>query len=260
MVKRELHPQPSHESETLRALKLTCMDNLLNSTAERIYFKDLRSRFLLVSAGWMATAAPDRTVEEIIGKTDFDVFSKEHAAAALEDEQQIIRTGEAMVGKLEQETFLDRTGPWVSTTKMPLRDERGQIIGTFGISRDVTAQIKAEKALAYQVLHDPVTGLANRVALMDRLSQALATLERQPGRLAVLFVDFDHFKAGKDSFGHDAGDHRVLERRDPTSRKGMDLDQLFVEKLEAELLAKHTDESETRVGHCVIVVEHHRQA
>jgi diguanylate cyclase (GGDEF)-like protein len=211
MVKRGLGRRWSQESEQLRRIERTCMRNLLYSTAERIYFKDLRSRFLLVSAGWMATAAPDRTVEEIIGKTDFDVFSKEHAAAALEDEQQIIRTGEAMVGKLEQETFLDRTGPWVSTTKMPLRDERGQIIGTFGISRDVTAQIKAEKALAYQVLHDPVTGLANRVALMDRLSQALATLERQPGRLAVLFVDLDHFKKINDSFGHEAGDQVLAE-------------------------------------------------
>src|ERR1017187_7244494 len=206
MVKRGLGRRWSQESEQLRRIERTCMRNLLYSTEERVYFKDLRSRFLLVSAGWMATAAPDRTVEEIIGKTDFDVFSKEHAAAALEDEQQIIRTGEAMVGELEQETFLDRTGPWVSTTKMPLRDERGQIIGTFGISRDVTAQIKAEKALACQVLRDPVTGLANRVALMDRLSQALATLERQPGRLALLFVDLDHFKTINDSFGHDAGD------------------------------------------------------
>ena len=94
---------------------------------------------------------------------------------------------------------------------MPLRDAHGQIIGTFGISRDVTAQIKAENALAYQVLHDPVTGLANRVALMDRLSQALASLERQPGRLAVLYVDLDHFKAINDSFGHDAGDQVLAE-------------------------------------------------
>jgi len=211
MVKTELNLQSSQESEALRGIKQTCIDNLLNTTEERVYFKDLLSRFLVVSAGWLATAAPGYTLEEVIGKTDFDFFSEEHAAAAFADEQQIIRTGEPIVGKLEEETFQDRTGPWVSTTKMPLRDERGQIIGTFGISRDVTAQIKAEKALAYQVLHDPVTGLANRAALMDRLSQALAALERQPGRLAVLFVDLDHFKEINDSFGHDAGDQVLAE-------------------------------------------------
>ena len=211
MVKTELDLQSSQESEALRVLKLTCMGNLLATTEERVYFKDLHSRFLLVSAGWIATVAPGCTVEEIIGKTDFDVFSEEHAAAALQDEQEIIRTGEPMVGKLERETFHDRVDAWVSTTKMPLRDESGQIIGTFGITRDVTAQITAEKALAYQVLHDPVTGLANRVALMDRLSQALAAFERQPGRLAVLFVDLDHFKTINDSFGHDAGDQVLAE-------------------------------------------------
>ena len=211
MVKRGLGRRWSQESEQLRRIERTCMRNLLYSTEERVYFKDLRSRFLLVSAGWIAAIAPDRTLEEIVGKTDFDFFSKEHAAAAFEDEQQIIRTGEAIVGKLERETFHNGTSPWVSTTKMPLRDERGQIIGTFGISRDVTAQIKAEKALAYQVLHDPVTGLANRVDLMDRLSQALAGLERQPGRLAVLYVDLDHFKKINDSFGHEAGDRVLAE-------------------------------------------------
>ena len=211
MIKTKLDPQPSQESERLREIKRTCMRNLLYTTEERVYFKDLHSRFLLVSAGWISTMAPGRSMEEVIGKTDFDFFSEEHAAAAFEDEQQIIRTGEPMVGKLERETFHDGADAWVSTIKMPLSDERGQIIGTFGISRDVTAQIKAEKALAYQVLHDPVTGLANRVALMDRLSQALAAFERQPGRLAVLFVDLDHFKAINDSFGHDAGDQVLAE-------------------------------------------------
>jgi diguanylate cyclase (GGDEF)-like protein len=195
----------------LRELKLTCMGNLLSTTEERVYFKDVRSRFLLVSAGWIAAIAPDRSAEDIVGKTDFDFFSKEHAEAAFEDEQRIIRTGEPMVNKLERETFGNGMSPWVSTTKMPLRDETGQIIGTFGISRDVTAQIRAESALAYQVQHDPVTGLANRVALMDRLSQAVADLERQPGRLAVLYVDLDHFKAINDAFGHDAGDQVLAE-------------------------------------------------
>ena len=195
----------------MRELKLTCMGNLLSTTEERVYFKDVRSRFLLVSAGWIAAIAPDRSAEDIVGKTDFDFFSKEHAEAAFEDEQRIIRTGEPMVNKLERESFGNGMSPWVSTTKMPLRDETGQIIGTFGISRDVTAQIRAESALAYQVQHDPVTGLANRVALMDRLSQAVADLERQPGRLAVLYVDLDHFKAINDAFGHDAGDQVLAE-------------------------------------------------
>ena len=211
MAEAKLHEEWLQESESVRDLKLTCMGNLLSTTEERVYFKDVRSRFLLVSAGWIAAITPNRTAEEIVGKTDFDFFSKEHATAAFEDEQRIISTGEPMVGKLERETFRNGSSPWVSTTKMPLRDVNGQVIGTFGISRDVTAQIKAENALAYQVLHDPVTGLANRVALMDRLSQALATLERQPDRLAVLYVDLDHFKRINDSFGHDAGDQVLAE-------------------------------------------------
>ena len=211
MTETEPRQHKSRESDTLRGLKRTCMDNLLSTTEECLYFKDLQSRFVLVSAGWIAAVAPERTAEEIVGKTDFDFFSEEHATAAFEDEQRIIRTGAPVVGKLERETFHDRPHNWVSSTKMPLRDEQGRIIGTFGMSRDVTAQITAENALAYQVLHDPVTGLANRAALMDRLSQALAALEREPGRLAVLYVDLDHFKAINDAFGHEAGDQVLAE-------------------------------------------------
>jgi diguanylate cyclase (GGDEF)-like protein/PAS domain S-box-containing protein len=211
MVEADQEPDGSHESESLRELKLTCMQNLLSSTEERVYFKDLQSRFLLISEGWVSAITPGRRAEEIIGTTDFDFFTEEHAAAAFADEQQIIATGEPIVGKLERETHKDRSGPWVSTTKMPLRDDSGRIIGTFGISRDVTAQITAENALAYQVLHDPVTSLANRIALMDRLSQGLVALERHPGRLALLYVDLDHFKAINDSFGHAAGDQVLTE-------------------------------------------------
>ena len=151
MVRGEL-PSRRHESEPQRELELTCMTNLLSATEERVYFKDLQSRFLLVSAGWIAAYAPGRAAGELIGKTDFDVFSDQHASVALLDEQQVIRTGEPIVGKIELETYGGRADTWVSTTKMPLRDERGQIIGTFGISRDVTALIRAENALAQQAL------------------------------------------------------------------------------------------------------------
>jgi len=208
------------------------MRNLINATSERIFFKDLESRFLLVSRGWLEDQAPGRSLAEVLGKTDFDIFSEPHAVAAFEDEQRIIRTGESVVGKFERETFRDRPDVWVSTTKFPLRDTEGRIIGTFGISRDVTAQVVAEQALTFQSLHDTVTGLANRVALRDRLSQALALLERRPGRIALLFVDLDNFKTINDSYGHETGDKvlnevarrlvSVARRADTVARLGGD--------------------------------------
>ena len=123
-------------------LKLLCMDNLLAADV-RVYFKDPLSRFLFVSAGWLAAYAPGRTAQELAGKSDFDVFTYEHAYAALQDEKQIMGTGRPIDGKLERETFSGGGERWVLTTKMPLRDEGGLIIGTFGISHDVTAQVRA---------------------------------------------------------------------------------------------------------------------
>ncbi len=150
MVTARPQPEGARGSDPQRSLELTCMSNLLSTSQERVYFKDRLSRFLLISEGWIAAYAPGRTADELIGKTDFDVFSERHATAAFEDEQQIIRTGEPLVGKVELETYSHRPDAWVSTTKMALRGDDGEIIGTFGISRDVTAQIRAEQALLDQ--------------------------------------------------------------------------------------------------------------
>jgi PAS domain S-box-containing protein len=167
MVRVNLPAQRRQESESQRELELTCMSNLLSAPAARVYFKDLQSRFLLVSAGWIAAYAPGRSAADLIGKTDFDVFSAEHASAASRDEQRVIETGESIVGKVELETYGGRTATWVSTTKMPLRDSRGRIIGTFGISRDVTAQTMAENTLAEQALQ--VITQNERLRELDRL-------------------------------------------------------------------------------------------
>ena len=193
-------------------LERTCMRNLLGAPAERVFFKDLESRFLLVSRGFCVDQGRGRSVDELLGKTDFDLFGREHALAAFEDEQRVIRTGEPIVAKLEREIFDDgRPDAWVSTTKMPLRDKKGHVIGTFGVSRDVTAQVRAEEALAQQALHDQLTGLANRVTLMDRLSQALVEIERGRGRVGLLFVDLDNFKRANGSVSHEAGDEVLVE-------------------------------------------------
>jgi hypothetical protein len=158
----------------LRDLKLICMSNLLSTTEERVYFKDLMSRFLFVSAGWIEAYAPGRGAGELTGQTDFDVFTEEHASGAFADEQQIIRTGEPLVGRVERETYPGRPDAWVSTTKMPLRDERGEIIGTFGITRDITAQIMAEDALARQA--GELAAQNERLRELDRLKDEFVAL------------------------------------------------------------------------------------
>ena len=97
-----------------------CARNLFASPHERGFFKDRDSRFLLVSDAWLAAVAPGRTLEQVIGKTDFDIFSRPHATAAFQDEQAVIATGSPIFAKIEREPFHDRPDAWVSTTKMPL--------------------------------------------------------------------------------------------------------------------------------------------
>lgn len=123
--------------------------HLMDSTADHIYFKDLQSRFICINkaqAQWMKLASPD----DAIGQTDFDFFADEHAKQAYDDEQRIITTGSPILGKEEKETWPDGSVTWVSTTKMPLLNDTGKTIGTFGISRDITHhRLMQEKATRY---------------------------------------------------------------------------------------------------------------
>jgi diguanylate cyclase (GGDEF)-like protein len=163
----------------------------------------------------LATEAPHCSLEDVIGKTDFDFYSEPHAAAAFEDEQWILKTGQSIIGKVERVTFHDRPDTWLSTSKYALCGDDGQVLGTFGISRDITAQVEAERALSYLALHDSLTGLASRSALSDRISQALLALGRRPGRVGICFVDLDNFKEINDRLGHEVGDRalRSVSRR-----------------------------------------------
>lgn len=122
-------------------LLATLMDNV----PDRIYFKDRQSRFILVNKA--QASACGMTPEDLNGKTDFDVFSEEHARAACEDEKRVMDTGVPLVGKEEKETWPDGSITWCSSTKLPLRDDEGRIVGTFGISRDITERHLTQAAL-----------------------------------------------------------------------------------------------------------------
>lgn len=121
------------------------LQSLLDNVSDCIFFKDRESRFTKVNR--QMNESYGRGLKSLIGKTDFDVFSEEHANAAYRDEQEIIRTGERMEPKLEKETFEDGTINWVHTQKVPLKDTRGRTIGTMGIARDITDLKNAQDAL-----------------------------------------------------------------------------------------------------------------
>jgi signal transduction histidine kinase/ActR/RegA family two-component response regulator len=142
------------------------MANLLASPEERFFFKDREGRFLLVSDGMAAvfnTKRPDAA--QLIGKTDADFSSPRHAATALAIEERVMATGLASVAALQHETYPDRRDEWAETSRLPLRDAAGHIVGTWGTTRDITAQVEAEMALASSREQLQATGVTLASAL-----------------------------------------------------------------------------------------------
>ena len=122
------------------------LQTLISNLPDPIYFKDRESRFIRVNPALAKRLGGDDP-QHMLGKTDFDFFAREHAEPAFNDEQVLIRTGEPLVGKEEKEVWPDGHEEWVSTTKMALRDPDGRIVGTFGVSRDITERKRAELRL-----------------------------------------------------------------------------------------------------------------
>lgn len=119
---------------------------LLENIPDRIYFKDKESKFIRISRA-MAQYFGFGSALEAIGKSDFDFFTQEHAQQAYDDEQELMRSGEPIVGKVEKETLPTGEIRWALTTKMPLQNAHGEVIGTCGISKDFTAQKALEEAV-----------------------------------------------------------------------------------------------------------------
>jgi PAS domain S-box-containing protein len=122
------------------------LETLLENTPDNIYFKDMQSRFVHFSRTMLETFHLTH-FDELKGRTDFDFFSEEHARPAFEAEQEIIRTGKPILNLEEKEVHLDGRVGWVSTSKLLWRDKAGNVIGTMGISRDITGHKRAEESL-----------------------------------------------------------------------------------------------------------------
>ena len=150
------------------ALDSVILPVLMDTIPDHIYFKDRESRIVRNNAAHaksLGAPSPDACV----GKTDRDFFTAEHAERAFADERRIMETGEPMIGIMEHITRLDGSVFWGSATKLPWRDSAGRIIGTFGLTRDVTNLKRAEDELTAErnLLRTIIDHLPSRVFVKD---------------------------------------------------------------------------------------------
>jgi len=147
--------------------KHNLLQSLLDNLPDSIYFKDKEGKFIKVNKAkarhW------DTTPEKMVGKTDFDFFLKETAEKSFEDENKIIQSGKPIVNKVEK--IKDKKGGehWVLSTKIPRYDSKGRIIGTMGISRDITKLKKSEEKYKnlFETAIDPIAILDKNGNFVD---------------------------------------------------------------------------------------------
>ena len=146
----------------------------------------------------------------------------------MEATEQLI-AGEVPTSQLEMRFLhVDGRAVWVGVSVSVIRDVAGQPLYMVSQAEDITERKASGERLAHQAIHDPLTGLPNRLLFVDRLRRALAGIDTHhngenvgppPGRVAVLFLDLDHFKVVNDSLGHAAGDQLLVAVRGPAARR-----------------------------------------
>jgi len=178
---------------------------LMESTADSIYFKDRQCRLLRVSRK-MAQDLGFADPAQLIGKTDVDLFGEVFGQGTRLDDMRIMETDSPMVGAIESRQLDDGRANWTLTTKLPLHNGSGDVVGLVGITREINELQQVGMALEHLATHDTLTDLPNRYLMADRLNQMLARARRFGTPFAVLFMDLDRFKDVNDAHGHEFGD------------------------------------------------------
>lgn len=168
---------------------------LMDAIPDRIYFKDRQSRIVRNNAAH-ARALGATAPEACVGKSDADFFTPEHAADARADEERIMRTGEPLISKVERITMRDGRQGWASTTKLPWRNAAGEIIGTYGLTRDVTEAKQAEEKLLEErnLLRTIIDHLPSRLYVKDTAARYVMN---NLAHLRVLGVDAQAATVGR---------------------------------------------------------------
>jgi len=201
ITERRQNEEKLRESEaSLRAI--------LDNVPYLIWLKDTDGRFIAVNESFF-NATGRASMDEVIGKTDFDLWPKELAEKYRANDEDVISSRKHTI---TEEMSLDKGElKWVETFKAPVLDKDGNILGTTGFARDTTEHKRSQDIVRHMAHFDMLTDLPNRALLSDRLQQALFIAKRDKKHLALMFIDLDKFKPINDEFGHHLGDLLLKE-------------------------------------------------
>ncbi len=208
---------------------------LVGAMSDVIVVLDRDGRYLKIAAS--GANARHRPPAEWIGRRVQDVLPADHASMIASCVTRALKSDQAV--DVEYSLPSENGTTWIAGTISPMTND-----SVVWVARNVTTRKSLEAQLSYQALHDPLTGLANRVLFHDRVAHAFAALERAGGRIAVLFLDVDEFKTVNDSLGHSVGDsllttlaHRLLNATrgcDTVARLGGDEFAVLIEHASAD--------------------------
>jgi diguanylate cyclase (GGDEF)-like protein/PAS domain S-box-containing protein len=169
---------------------------------------DLDGRFVKVNAAYCRITGYSE--DELLGRTFEDITHPDDRAENVLNSRRL-HAGEIPVYETEKR-YVRKDGRivWVQLNAAMVRDASGVPLHHITHVQDITARKAAEAALLAQALHDPLTGLPNRPAFLERLDEAFASSRRGTGAFAVLYLDLDRFKDVNDTLGHLEGD-RLLQ-------------------------------------------------
>jgi diguanylate cyclase (GGDEF)-like protein/PAS domain S-box-containing protein len=180
---------------------------IMNNSPAVITIKDLDGRYL------MGNKEFERVVnianEDIIGKTDYEVFPKRTADALTKHDRDVINSTQHK--QFEETIELDNGNQIYLSLKFPLTDSTGNNFAVCSISTNITMRKRAEEELEHLATYDTLTELPNRGLFMELLTRTLASSHRENTQHAILFIDLDNFKNVNDSLGHHIGDLLLKE-------------------------------------------------